>query len=287
MFIRAEKLTHTYMPGTPFAAEALEDVTFNLKKGRVALLIGPSGSGKSTLIQHLNGLLKPSSGQVYFDDQPVGGNNKSNLLKLRRRVGLVFQMPEEQFFCETVYDEVAFAPRNLGLADQALQSRVEEALVKVGLVPADFIDRHPFHLSSGQKRLVAIAAVLSLKPEVLVLDEPTAGLDPAGRRSLFDLLATLNKDDQMTILISTHHFDEAVVLADQVLVLRRGKLIMDGTRDEIFSRRLELERLGLALPAVTEIIHDLAEAGLPVTKNVYTIEEARREINRLKASESR
>ncbi|MFU8795574.1 MAG: ATP-binding cassette domain-containing protein, partial [Dethiobacteria bacterium] len=191
MSIRTEKLTHIYMPGTPFAAEALNEVTFEIKKGRVALLIGPSGSGKSTLIQHLNGLLKPTSGQVYFDDQSIQ-SSKAELLRLRRKIGLVFQMPEEQFFSETVFDEVAFAPRNLGLTDESLAESVYNALNRVGLNAEEFKDRHPFNLSSGQKRLVAIAAVLSIKPEVLILDEPTAGLDPAGRQKLFNLLADLN-----------------------------------------------------------------------------------------------
>lgn len=281
MSIRTEKLTHTYMPGTPFAAEALNEVTFEMKKGRVALLIGPSGSGKSTLIQHLNGLLKPTSGQVYFDDQLIG-SSKIGLLNLRRKIGLVFQMPEEQFFSETVFDEVAFAPRNLGLTDEGLAESVYNALNRVGLTAEEFKDRHPFNLSSGQKRLVAIAAVLSIKPEVLILDEPTAGLDPAGRQKLFNLLADLNSKQGMTILISTHHFDQVVTLADQVLVLNDGRLVMDGSRDQVFSNREELESLGLALPAITEIMQDIAASGLPVETGIYNLEEARREIGRVK-----
>jgi energy-coupling factor transport system ATP-binding protein len=282
MFIRTEKLTHTYMPGTPFAAQAIHDVTFGIEKGRVALLIGPSGSGKSTLIQHLNGLLKPTAGQVYFEERSIAGFTKADLLALRRRVGLVFQMPEEQFFSETVFDEIAFAPRNLGVAESDLPGRVKEALSRVGLETNTFSKRHPFHLSSGQKRLVAIAAVLSLRPEVLILDEPTAGLDPSGRRSLFDLLACLNRNDNLTILICTHHFDEAAALADQVVVLNRGSIAMNGNRDEVFSRRGELEALGLSLPSVTAIMHDLAAAGKPVRKDIFTIDDALRELNKLK-----
>ncbi len=281
MSIRTEKLTHIYMPGTPFAAKALHDVTFELQKGQVALLIGPSGSGKSTLIQHLNGLLKPTSGQVYFDDQSIEGS-KDRLLKLRRKIGLVFQLPEEQFFSETVYDEVAFAPRNLGLAEEKIRDSVYDALNLVGLVAEEIKDRHPFNLSSGQKRLVAIAAVLSLKPEVLILDEPTAGLDPAGRRNLFNLLAGFNQKEGMTIIIATHHFDEAVALANHVLVLKQGKLLLNGSRDEVFARREDLEKLGLALPSVTELMQDLAAEGLPVRTDLYTIKEAREEINKMK-----
>ncbi len=281
MFIRAEKLTHTYMPGTPFAAEALTDISFSLQKGQVTLLIGPSGSGKSTLIQHLNGLLRPTRGEIFIDDQLIG-SDKELLLKLRRKIGLVFQMPEEQFFSETVFDEVAFAPRNLGLAENELADRVNSALARVNLQPERFVDRHPFHLSSGQKRLVAIAAVLSLQPQVLILDEPTAGLDPAGRCSLFRLIDDLNRTEGITVIISTHHFDEAVALADHVLVLEKGRLVMDGSRDEIFCKRNALEELGLALPAVTEIMHDLADEGLPVRRALFTIEDARKEINSLK-----
>ncbi len=282
MFIRTEKLTHTYMPGTPFAAQAIHDVTINIEKGRVALLIGPSGSGKSTLIQHLNGLLKPTAGQVFFEERFIGSISKAELLALRRRVGLVFQMPEEQFFSETVFDEVAFAPRNLGVAESDLPGRVAEALERVGLEADKFSGRHPFHLSSGQKRLVAIAAVLSLRPEVLILDEPTAGLDPSGRRNLFELLACLNRNDNLTILISTHHFDEAAALADQVVVLSKGSIAMDGSRDEVFSRREELEALGLSLPSVTAIMHDLAAAGKPVRTDIFTLDDALRELKIMK-----
>lgn len=282
MFIRTEKLTHTYMPGTPFAAQAIKDVTINIEKGRVALLIGPSGSGKSTLIQHFNSLLKPTAGQVYFEEHLVGGGSKAELLALRRRIGLVFQMPEEQFFSENVFDEIAFAPRNLGVAESDLPVRVAEALERVGLEADKYSDRHPFHLSSGQKRLIAIAAVLSLRPEVLILDEPTAGLDPAGRKNLFNLLTCLNRDDNLTILICTHHFDEAAALADQVVVLSRGCVAMNGSRDEVFSRREELEALGLSLPSVTAIMHDLAAAGKPVRKDIFTLDDALQELKIMK-----
>ncbi len=281
MFIGTEKLTHTYMPGTPFATEALKEVSFNLNKGEFALIIGPSGSGKSTLIQHLNGLLKPTTGQVFFENSAIG-SDKTELLHLRRRIGLVFQMPEEQFFSETVYDEVAFAPRNLGLDEDKVNTGVKDALEKVGLDADQLQDRHPFQLSAGQKRLVALAAVLSLNPEVLILDEPTAGLDPAGRRNLFKLLDKLNSTAGLTVLICTHHLDEAAALADSVLVLQGGKLVLAGPADEIFVKRDQLYNLGLALPEITEIMHGLAEKGLPVRTDIYTLDEARKEINKLK-----
>lgn len=280
MFIGTEELTYTYMPGTPFASEALRDVSFSLKKGEFALLIGPSGSGKSTLIQHLNGLLKPTSGRVIFEGSEIG-SDKKKLLLLRRRIGLVFQMPEEQFFSETVFDEVAFAPRNLGLEEEHVNDRVNDALEKVGLPAGRIRDRHPFHISAGQKRLVALAAVLSLRPEVLILDEPTAGLDAAGRKNLYDLLAVLNRSDGLTVIIATHHLEEAAALAEKVLVLQEGRLVLNGSADRVFAERERLESLGLALPPITEIMHELSGRGLPVKTAVYTLAGARAEINRL------
>lgn len=277
MFIGTDKLTHTYMPGTPFATEALHDVSFSLQQGEFALVIGPSGSGKSTFIQHLNGLLRPTSGRVFFEGRDIGFD-KRQLLLLRRRIGLVFQMPEEQFFSETVYDEVAFAPRNQGLAEKAVETRVSEALSKVGLNHKEIGDRHPFQLSSGQKRLVAIAAVLSLKPEVLILDEPTVALDPSARTDLFKLLADQNQQEGLTIIISTHHLDESAALASSLLVLKQGRLVMAGPAAEILPRRKQLNDLGLALPPVTEIMYGLAAGGLPVSTAAYTLQEARREI---------
>ncbi|MDW7739624.1 MAG: energy-coupling factor transporter ATPase [Bacillota bacterium] len=280
MFIGTKNLSHTYMPGSPFATEALRDISFSLGKGCFTLLIGPSGSGKSTLIQHLNGLLKPTSGQVYFEDKAIGAD-KHELLLLRRRIGLVFQMPEDQFFSETVFDEVAFAPRNLGLPEGDVRNRVVEALEKVGLDAEEYMDHHPFQLSAGQKRLVAVAAVLSLQPEVLVLDEPTAGLDAAGQNNLFRLLEKLNHESGLTVIISTHHLDEAAALADTVLVLHNGKLVMSGSRNEVFSKREELFDLGLELPALSELMNELAKEGLPVKTAVYTLDDARNEINKV------
>ncbi len=281
MFLGADKLTHTYMPGTPYAKKALDNVSFELKQGSFALVIGRSGSGKSTLIQHLNGLLKPTAGRVFFDghDLSLAG---SELLKIRRKIGLVFQMPEELFFSETIFDEIAFAPRNLGLEEEEVQTRVIEALEEVGLEAELFKNRHPFQLSAGQKRLVALAAVLSLRPEVLVLDEPTAGLDHSGQQNLFKLLAYLGHKRNKTIIICTHHLDQVAALADRVLVLREGRLVMDGSPQEIFSRRKKLSEMGLALPVTAEIMAGLAECGLDVRTDIFSQEEARAEINRLK-----
>ncbi|HSW36067.1 MAG TPA: ATP-binding cassette domain-containing protein [Candidatus Limnocylindrales bacterium] len=281
MFIGTENLTHVYMPGTSYAAGALQDVSFSLERGEFAVIIGPSGSGKSTLVQHLNGLLKPTAGRVFFKGRTVCFG-KQEMIRLRRQVGLVFQMPEEQFFSDTVYDEVAFAPRNLGLSAADESTRVEEALEQVGLKARLYRDRHPFQLSAGQKRLVAIASVLSLKPEVLILDEPTAALDFAGRHSLFNLLADLNRNLGITILVATHHLDEAASLADSVFVLKDGRLVLAGLATDIFRQREQLRKIGLALPPITEIMYGLADRGLPVDPAVFTLSDARRVINTLK-----
>ncbi len=280
MFIGTEQLTHIYMPGTPFATKALQDISFSFKQGEFALIIGPSGSGKSTLIQHLNGLLKPTDGKVIFEGKSIG-KDKRDLLHLRRRIGLVFQMPEEQFFSETVFDEIAFAPRNQGLAETEVEKRVDGALEKIGLQGLDLKERHPFQLSAGQKRLVAIAAVLSINPEVLILDEPTVALDNTGRKNLFELLTELNREEGLTVIISTHHLDEAAALASSVLVLKQGELVMSGPAEDVFSERDQLYNLGLALPPVTEIMHGIFEKGFSVNTSVYTLQEARREINKL------
>jgi len=281
MFIGTDRLTHTYMPGTPYAKKALDNVSFEIKQGGFALVIGRSGSGKSTLIQHLNGLLKPTSGRVFFDGHDLGQKG-SELLKIRRKIGLVFQMPEELFFSETIFDEIAFAPRNLGLEETEVQTRVIEALEEVGMEAEQFIDRHPFQLSAGQKRMVALAAVLSLRPEVLILDEPTAGLDHSGQKILFKLLASLNKKKNMTFIICTHHLDQVAALADQVLVLQEGRLVMDGFPQKIFGRRSQLIEMGLSPPVTAEIMADLAERGLDVRSDIFNLEDARAEINRLR-----
>ncbi len=281
MFIGTKDLTYIYMPGTPFAAEALSGVSFSLERGDFAVLIGPSGSGKSTLIQHLNGLLSPTQGKVFFNDQDIGADKKE-LLFLRRKIGLVFQMPEEQFFSETVFDEVAFAPRNLDLAGEEIAARVNSALALVGLDPDAFKARHPFRLSSGQKRLVAIAAVLSLHPEVLVLDEPTAGLDISARSHLFALLRRLNADEGLTVLVSTHHLDEAAALANRAVVLNRGRLVMCGPAGDVFQNRVKLKDIGLALPPVTGIMDSLCEEGMPVRTDIFDLQSARLEILLLK-----
>lgn len=277
MRIRVENLTYVYMSGTPFAMTALKNVTASIKPGSFTVVIGPSGSGKSTFIQHLNGLLKPTVGQVLIDGRLLGGD-KIALLELRRRVGLVFQMPEQLFFAETVFDEVAFAPRNLGLNQKQVEYRVHQALDLVGLDRDAVMERSPFQLSSGQKRLAAIAAVLALKPEMLILDEPTAGLDSGGCRRLFSLLARLNRQDGVAVMVVTHQLEHVAAVADHCLVFSGGRLVMNGTPKEIFAQGNDLDQLGLPLPAVTGFMHDLADRGVPVKRAVFSLRQARREI---------
>jgi len=286
MHIRTENLTHIYMAGTPFAVTAIRDITINVNPGSFTAIIGPSGSGKSTLLQHLNGLLKATTGRVMINGLVVG-EDKNELLSLRRRIGLVFQMPEEQFFAESVFAEVAYAPRNQELQQQQVQERVHYALKQVKLDYNAIIERSPFQLSSGQKRLVAIASVLALQPEALILDEPAAGLDPAGCQLLYSLLSNLNREKGLTIMVVTHHLENVAALADNYLVLSGGQLVMQGPPEKIFNQGQQLQRLGLDLPPVTRLMQLLAERGAPVKGTVFSLEQACQEINGwLRAGES-
>lgn len=278
MFIRTEKLSHTYMPGTPFMVKALREIDLSIARGSFTVLLGPSGSGKSTLLQHFNGLLRPTEGRILIDGQPLGYGRRE-LLQLRRRVGLVFQEPEAQFFGETLFDEIAFAPRNFGLRPVLVEERVEQALQQVGLDDPALKERSPFQLSAGQQRLAAIAAVLAMQPQALIFDEPTSGLDQAGQQKLFDLLQQLNRVAGLTVIVVTHRLEQVVSLAGYFLVLDRGRLILEGPPGEIFSRVEELHRCGLALPPVMKLMSELVAAGLPFSTALYSLEEARREIN--------
>lgn len=276
-FIQTKNLSYTYLPKTPFAGVALREVDLTLERGCLTLLTGPSGSGKTTLVQILGGLLRPTGGQVLLEGCPVQMSARGSTA-LRRRAGLVFQCPEDQFFAETVYDEVAFAPRNRKIAEPEVAERVEHALKMVGLDPFKISSLPPYHLSAGQRRLAAIASILSLEPELLILDEPAAGLDPSGRRRLLMLLERLKQEAGLTIVLVTHRLEEAASMADSLLVLEEGRLVAASTPAEILSSTEQAARYHLELPPASLLLHGLARRGWPVREDLFTLEEATREI---------
>jgi energy-coupling factor transport system ATP-binding protein len=276
-FIECEGLSHVYLKGTPMEAAALRDVTLRIDEGEFVAIIGPTGSGKSTLVQHFNALLRPTSGTVR-----VGGidlsDARADRRAVRRQVGLLFQYPEHQLFEETVAEDVAFGPKNLGLPPDEVTKRVEEALRAVGLDPAAFGPRSPFSLSGGEMRRVATAGVLAMSPRVLVLDEPAAGLDPRGKAEMLGRFRRLHGELGITVVLITHSMDEAAALAGRLIVLDRGRVVMDGPTREVFQRGGELADLGLGLPMVTDLVRRLRARGLPVREDVLTADEAREAI---------
>ena len=279
MSIRAEHLTHIYGQGTAFEQYALKDVNFEIPDGQFVGLIGHTGSGKSTLIQHLNGLLKPTSGTIYYNGEDIHGEGFS-LKRLRGKVGLVFQYPEHQLFETDVFADVCFGPRNLGFTEKEVWERAKEALELVGM-DRKYWAQSPFELSGGQKRRVAIAGVLAMGPEVLILDEPTAGLDPRGRDEILDKIRDLHDRKGMTILLVSHSMEDIARYADRLMVMNHGEKVFDGTPREVFEHYRELEAMGLAAPQVTYLTHALKEHGVPIDEELTTVEEARDAIVRL------
>ena len=280
MPIQIEGLTHTYMPGSPFQATAIRDITLTIEDGEFLGLIGHTGSGKSTLVQHLNGLLTPTSGRVLVNGEDVflkGTNRKA----IRQQVGLVFQYPEHQLFEETVEKDIAFGPKNLGLSQEEISQRVKEACVQVGLDYETYAQRSPFELSGGQMRRAAIAGVLAMRPRVLVLDEPTAGLDPAGRDSILSMVKSLHEAGGLTVVMVTHSMDDIARLATRLAVLAKGALVMTGSPREIFSRVEEMEALGLGVPQAAKLAQLLRNAGWDIPALVYTLPEIREQILRI------
>lgn len=279
MSIKAENLTYIYMQGTPFESTAIRDVSFEIQDGEFVAVIGHTGSGKSTLIQMLNGLLKPTSGKVFVDGVEVG-SSKKELKEVRGKVGIVFQYPEYQLFEETVEKDVAFGPRNQGLKDDEIAVRVKNAIEDMGLCYEEIKDMSPFELSGGQKRRVAIAGVLAMEPEVLILDEPTAGLDPKGRDEILDQIKKLHEEKHITIILVSHSMEDVAKYVDRIIVMNQGEAMFDGTPKEVFSHYRELENIGLAAPQVTYIMNALAQKGMNVHTDAITIEEAAEEIRR-------
>ncbi len=272
MPIQVEHLTHTYMTDSPFAATALEDVSLTIEDGELIGLLGHTGSGKTTLVQHLNGLLKPTSGKVVVDGLDITEKDVS-LLEVRRRVGLVFQYPEYQLFEETVAKDVAFGPKNLGLSEQEVDERVRYALQEVGLAYDEIAQRSPFELSGGQMRRVAIAGVLAMRPGTLILDEPTAGLDPAGRRSILGMIRELHAAGGLTVVMVSHNMDDISSLATRLVVMSRGRMVLTGEPRQVFQHRELLSSIGLGIPQAAELTQRLIAEGYPLPADLYTPEE--------------
>lgn len=270
--IRIENLTHTYGEGTPFRRSAVENLSLDIYRGEFLGLIGHTGSGKSTLIQHLNGLLKPTGGRVLLDGEDIWADPKK-IRSVRFRVGLVFQYPEYQLFEETVYRDIAFGPTNMGLTGAELDRRVHDAARFAGL-DEGLLQKSPFALSGGQKRRVAIAGVIAMEPEVVIFDEPTAGLDPAGCTSILGNIRDYQKATHATILMVTHSMDEVAQLADRMLVLNEGTIEMSGTPREVFSHAARLAEIGLSVPQVTALFLRLRELGVDVDPTTFTVEQA-------------
>ncbi len=278
MSLSLEHVTYIYSPGSPYETRALSDVDLTIEDGQFAALIGPTGSGKSTLLQVLGGLLRPASGTVRFDGKDIYGAGFSRKV-MHQSVGLIFQYPEYQLFEETVLKDAAFGPKNLGLSEEEAILQAKHGLELAGLAEK-YWQMSPFELSGGEKRRAAIGGVLAMDPKVLVLDEPTAGLDPVGRRKLFALLKKLHEEQGMTILLVSHSMDDAAEQAGRIIVLHEGAILLDGTPDEVFSRGQQLEEIGLALPEMTRLAADLQAAGMDLPAGITTLEEAKSAILR-------
>ena len=273
------------MQGGPFEYRALDGVSAEIYDGEFVGLIGHTGSGKSTLIQHLNGLLKPTSGTIEVNGIMIENKSK-HMRELRQKVGLVFQYPEHQLFEETVYLDIAFGPKNLGCSESDIEQRVKESMELVGLDYGSIKDRSPFELSGGQRRRVAIAGVLAMKPEILILDEPTAGLDPRGRDEILGQVAELHKKYKLTIILVSHSMEDIAKLVDRIIVMNKGKIALDGIPEEVFKHSQELGEMGLAVPNITRLMKKLRAAGMDVPEDIFTVDKAKEAILRLLRGDS-
>ena len=278
MSIALEHVNYIYSPGTAYEKRALNDISLEIGQGQFVGIIGHTGSGKSTLIQHLNGLMKATSGDILYDGQSIYAEGY-DMRKLRSQVGLVFQYPEHQLFEVDVISDVCFGPKNQGLSEEESEKNAREALELVGF-PEKYYKQSPFELSGGQKRRVAIAGVLAMKPKVLILDEPTAGLDPKGKDEILDQIAKLHKETGMTVVLVSHSMEDVARYVDRIIVMNKGEKMLDSTPKEVFRHYKELEEVGLAAPQVTYVMHDLKDRGFDVSPDATTIEEAADEIMR-------
>ena len=272
MSIKIENLTHVYMPKSPFEKKALDNVNLLIEDGEFLALIGHTGSGKSTLIQHLNGLLEPTSGRILVDDIDIT-NKEAKLTEIRKKIGLVFQYPEYQLFEETIEKDIAFGPNNLGLSSEEVSRRVKKSMEMVGLDYETYKDVSPFDLSGGQKRRVARAGVIAMEPKVLILDEPTAGLDPQGRDDILEQIKLLHEKYKMTIVLVSHSMEDVGKLAQRIVVMNKGKVELLGKPSEVFKEVETLEKIGLAVPQVTYLMRVLRERGFDVSDEIFTVEK--------------
>ncbi len=283
--LKTEHLTYQYSPGTPFAITALEDVNLEIEEGELVAVIGHTGSGKSTLIQHFNGLLKPTDGKVYVDGQDIW-ESKQTLHQSRFTVGLCFQYPEYQLFEETVYKDISFGPKNMKLSEEEVDERVRKAASYVGLTD-DMLEKSPFDLSGGEKRRVAIAGVMAMEPKVLILDEPSAGLDPRGREQVLKLISNYREQTGCTVMIVSHSMDDVAQIATKVLVVNDHKVDMYGTVEEVYARAEHLLDIGLDVPQITKIFIGLKKRGYPVRTDIYTLEQGEQELLRLREEQEK
>ncbi len=277
MAIVVKQANYIYDKGTPYETNAIKDVSFTIEDGEFIGLIGHTGSGKSTLIQHLNGLLKPGSGTIEVGGLDLTAKSTS-LTEVRKKVGLVFQYPEYQLFEETVEKDVAFGPTNLGLSQEEVKRRVKDAIELVGLDFEDFREKSPFELSGGQRRRVAIAGVLSMEPEVLILDEPTAGLDPKGRDEILGQIKKLHSERQITVILVSHSMEDIAKLVDRLLVMDQGKLALEGVPKSVFKEAKQLENIGLGVPQITKLVNHLIDKGHDIPNDILTVDEAKNTI---------
>ena len=277
--LEIQNLSHVYSADTPFERAALRDVSLSIQRGEFVGLIGHTGSGKSTLIQHFNGLLKPTSGCVLFDGEDIWKDVKFTR-EIRFKVGLVFQYPEHQLFEETVYQDISFGPKNMGLSEEEIRARVERAAQFVGITDAE-LQKSPFDLSGGQKRRAAIAGVIAMEPDVLILDEPTAGLDPRGRESILQNIRDYQAAQHAAVVMVSHSMEEIASNVDRLLVMNHGQNVMNGTPAEVFSHAEELVEMGLAIPKMTQMFLALKRRGVPVDTSVFSVEQARQALRPL------
>lgn len=270
--LEVKNLTHIYGDNTPFKTDAVKNVNFSIEKGEIVGIIGHTGSGKSTLVQHLNGLLKPTDGEILLENQNIW-NNPKEIKTIRSRVGLVFQYPEYQLFEDTVYKDIAFGPKNMGLNEEEINRRIIDICELVG-IKKEYFEKSPFDLSGGEKRRVAIAGVMAMQPEIIVFDEPVAGLDPKGRNDVIKMISDYRQKYNATVLIISHNMEDMAVLADKLIVMNKGELVLFDTTENVFKQHAFLKSIGLNVPIVTQVMLSLKQKGIDVPDNIFTVKKA-------------